>query len=51
LRALSQTARDTLDWVRTTNGPVTGLTVDEESEVLAAWHARGDRDVGTNLNL
>jgi len=42
LRALSETARDTLGWWRTANGPVTGLTVDEEREVLAAWHARGD---------
>lgn len=40
VRSLSETARDTLDWLRTTNGPVDGLTVDEESEVLAAWHAR-----------
>ena len=37
-RALSETARDTLDWVRATNGPVTGLTADEEREILAARH-------------
>jgi 2'-hydroxyisoflavone reductase len=42
VRALSETARDTLGWVRTVDGPVTGLTADEESEVLAAWHARED---------
>jgi len=42
VRALSETARDTLGWFRTTDGLVTGLTVDEESEVLAKWHARGD---------
>jgi len=41
LRALSETARDTLGWLRTANGPVVGLTIDEEREVLAAWHARG----------
>src|SRR5882672_1962151 len=40
VRALSETARDTLGWLRTTNGPVVGLTIDEEREVLAAWHAR-----------
>lgn len=40
LRALSETAHDTLGWLRASNGPVTGLTVDEEREVLAAWHAR-----------
>jgi nucleoside-diphosphate-sugar epimerase len=41
LRALSETARDTLEWLRTSNGPVVGLTTDEEREVLAAWHAAG----------
>ena len=39
MRPLSQTARDTLSWMRARGGPVTGLTVDEESAVLAAWHA------------
>jgi hypothetical protein len=39
-RALAETARDTLGWLRATNGPVVGLTADEETEVLAAWHAR-----------
>ena len=41
-RALSETARDTLGWLRAANGPVVGLTIDEEKEVLAAWHARSD---------
>jgi nucleoside-diphosphate-sugar epimerase len=40
LRALTDTVRDTFGWLRATNGPVTGLTADEEREVLAAWHAR-----------
>jgi 2'-hydroxyisoflavone reductase len=39
VRPLSQTARDTLSWMRARGGPVTGLTADEESAVLAAWHA------------
>jgi 2'-hydroxyisoflavone reductase len=41
VRALSQTARDTLGWLRAANGPVVGLTIEEETEVLAAWHRRG----------
>jgi nucleoside-diphosphate-sugar epimerase len=40
LRAVSETARDTLGWLRASNGPVVGLTIEEEQEVLAAWHAR-----------
>jgi nucleoside-diphosphate-sugar epimerase len=43
VRPLSETARDTLDWLRASNGPVVGLTADEESAVLAAWHARSKR--------
>ena len=39
-RAVTETVRDTLDWQRASNGPVVGLTGDEESDVLAAWHAR-----------
>jgi nucleoside-diphosphate-sugar epimerase len=39
MRPLSQTARDTLSWARTAGGTVTGLTADEESAALAAWHA------------
>jgi 2'-hydroxyisoflavone reductase len=42
-RPLSQTARDTLGWMRATNGPVVGLSIDEERKVLAAWHARDRR--------
>jgi hypothetical protein len=41
VRDLSETARDTLGWLRANKGPVDGLTIDEETEVLAAWHARG----------
>ncbi len=41
VRALSETACDTLEWLRTANGPVVGLTSDEEREVLVAWHASG----------
>ncbi|MCP3370881.1 NAD-dependent epimerase/dehydratase family protein [Bradyrhizobium cajani] len=33
------TARDTRSWLRRSNGPVVGLTEDEEKAVLAAWHA------------
>ena len=50
LRALSETARDTLAWLRTANGPVVGLTTDEEREVLAAWHAR-NQDSGEQRPL
>ena len=38
LRPLSETARDTLAWARAANGPVVGLTADEERAVLDAWH-------------
>lgn len=39
VRTLSETARDTLSWVRTAGGPITGLTADEERAALEAWHA------------
>jgi 2'-hydroxyisoflavone reductase len=39
-RPLAITARDTLDWLNAGNGPVVGLTSDEERDLLAAWHAR-----------
>jgi hypothetical protein len=39
VRPLAQTARDTLAWARAGRGPVTGLTADEESAALKAWHA------------
>lgn len=39
VRALAETARDTLFWARAAGGPVTGLTADEEKAVLKAWHA------------
>lgn len=38
-RPIAMTARDTLDWLRSSNGPVIALTGDEEKDVLAAWHA------------
>jgi nucleoside-diphosphate-sugar epimerase len=44
-RAISETARDTLGWLRGSNGPVVGLADDEERDVLAAWHARGRESV------
>lgn len=40
VRSLSHTARDTLGWLRNANGPINGLTADEERQVLAAWHAK-----------
>ena len=43
LRTISETARDTLGWLRASNGPVVGLTIEEERNVLAAWHARSPR--------
>jgi len=39
VRALSETARDTLSWARSAGGTVTGLTADEERAALQAWHA------------
>lgn len=40
-RPVAETARDTLAWLRATpDATVSGLTADEEAEVLAAWHAR-----------
>jgi hypothetical protein len=43
VRALSETARDTLLWCRTAGGPITGLTADEENAAIEAWHARRHR--------
>lgn len=41
-RPIGETARDTLAWLRDhPDAAVTGLTRDEESAVLRAWHARG----------
>ena len=39
VRALSETACDTLAWARSADGVVTGLTADEERAALRAWHA------------
>jgi nucleoside-diphosphate-sugar epimerase len=43
VRAVAETARDTLNWLRTTqgriDGRIDGLTADEERQVLLAWHA------------
>jgi nucleoside-diphosphate-sugar epimerase len=40
VRPCSDTARDTLDWLRTAYGRVDGLTMEEERQVLTAWHAK-----------
>ncbi|HEV2955423.1 MAG TPA: NAD-dependent epimerase/dehydratase family protein [Xanthobacteraceae bacterium] len=40
-RSLEDTARDTLAWHSAADVPLTGLTADEETAVLKAWHARG----------
>lgn len=40
-RPVAVTAHDTLQWLNASNGPVIGLTADEERDVLAAWHAQG----------
>jgi nucleoside-diphosphate-sugar epimerase len=43
VRPLEESARDTLAWLRATpDGTVTGLTRDEESEVLLNWHQDED---------
>ena len=40
-RPLSETARDTLLWLRATpDAPVTGWSRADEEKVLAAWHER-----------
>jgi 2'-hydroxyisoflavone reductase len=40
-RPVADTAADTLSWLRSEpEATVTGLTADEESELLASWHAR-----------
>lgn len=44
VRALAETARDTLAWARNAGGTVTGLTADEEHAALAAWHIRSRSD-------
>jgi 2'-hydroxyisoflavone reductase len=46
-RPLAETARDTLDWWNSLpeerrSAPRAGLPAEKETEVLAAWHARGD---------
>ena len=40
-RPVAETARDTLAWVRTQpDAAVSGISLDREAELLAAWHAR-----------
>ena len=40
VRPLAETARDTLAWLEATpDAVVTGIDVDRERELLAAWHA------------
>jgi 2'-hydroxyisoflavone reductase len=46
-RPPGDTARDTLHWLRSSDGPVVGLTADEERAVLSAWHAREAAATGT----
>lgn len=42
LRPLTETARDTLAWLRATPGAtITGMTREREAEVLAAWRGSG----------
>ena len=43
LRPLAETTRDTLAWLRGHPGRavVSGIDLDRERELLAAWHARG----------
>jgi hypothetical protein len=44
VRSLSETARDTLSWFRTNNGPVTGLTIEEERVLLKEWRETATRN-------
>ena len=39
IQPLAATFRDTLSWLQTVGGPMTGLTAEEEAAVLAAWDA------------
>lgn len=42
-RPITETARDTLAWIRGhPSAEITGLTRDEEAEVLKAWHGSAD---------
>lgn len=43
VRAPSETARDTLAWLRAADGPVVGIAAEAEAKVLAAWRASGKR--------
>jgi nucleoside-diphosphate-sugar epimerase len=46
-RPLAQTAQDTVAWAASDPAPVrTGLTRDEESQLLAEWHRRNADDRG-----
>jgi len=41
VRPLAETTRDTLGWLDATpDAPVSGIALDRERELLAAWHAR-----------
>jgi nucleoside-diphosphate-sugar epimerase len=43
LRPVTDTARDTLAWLRATpDAVVTGMSRDQEAEVLARWHSLGE---------
>lgn len=44
LRPLAETTRDTLAWLDSNaDAPVTGIDLERERELLAAWHARSPR--------
>jgi hypothetical protein len=41
LRPIEETSRDTLEWLRAhPDAAVSGIGLDRERELLAAWHAR-----------
>lgn len=40
VRPLAETTRDTLAWLEANDAPVTGIDLEREQELLAAWHAR-----------
>ena len=41
VRPLAETTRDTLAWLEATpDAPVSGIDLDREKELLAAWHSR-----------
>jgi hypothetical protein len=49
LRALADSARDTLAWARSTGAAATGLSAEEERSVLDAWHASKGKPAQANM--